>query len=214
MNLRFRVANALLLSLLAASVLAFGEDQKAIEKRLNKQMKGGVIELRIPRAGKSVAFDNTGATSSAEGIRGFDDKLIITKVKLGSNELVLKGFRMHDSYNASDRSVRLINVFDPVEVHLSVAESANEEAVAESCHRVFKSSAELAQVTCSDFGTLRSTTGTFKETLRVRKCVFRRVREDGRRLLTLRALLQRSRLKLSIPTIPPTRSCQPEVHPC
>jgi TonB family protein len=149
--------------MIVTAALAFGEDTKAIEKKLNDQLKNGMVVLRTPRVGTKLRFDIDGRSTDPEGIRGFDEKLKVIKAKLGKDELVLKCLRLHDAYSPSENSIKIIDIPEQVEIHLALADVASEQAIAETNRKVFKSSAELAERKCSDYEYVRK---YFKDTQR------------------------------------------------
>jgi hypothetical protein len=69
--------------MIVTAALAFGEDTKAIEKKLNDQLKNGMVVLRTPRVGTKLRFDIDGRSTDPEGIRGFDEKLNRTELPGG-----------------------------------------------------------------------------------------------------------------------------------
>ena len=132
------------------SVFVPGEDQKDLAGRLNAKLKNTNVVLRAPRIGTKLKFDIDGKSVNAEGIRGFDDEVEITRVRLINNELVLNGVRLHDSYKARNKSVRTAEIDELLEIRVTLADSGSESAILQSFDKVFKTKTE-AESSCSDY---------------------------------------------------------------
>jgi hypothetical protein len=139
-----------MLILLASAVFAAAEDQKSIEERLNGKLKNGLLVLRTPRVGEKIKFDIDGQSKNAEGIRGFDDKLQVTSVQLRDNKLIVRGVRLHDMYEPRTKKVSVASVNDPIELDLLLKNSTDATSISSDYYKVFLSSTELAQRSCSE----------------------------------------------------------------
>src|SRR3954454_21857044 len=127
----------ILLLMIATSTLASGEDTKAIEARLNSKLRDGYLMFRVPRSGQKLRFAEDGSSKNPIGIRGFDDLVQVTSVKLAKNELVLKGPRLQNGYSVKDQTVELTRSPDAIEIHLAVTDPTSEGAIAKSYNSVF-----------------------------------------------------------------------------
>ena len=150
---------AILMLLLVTS--AFGEDTKALEARLSRKLQNGYLMLRVPRSGQKLRFSEDGSSKNPIGIRGFDDLVQVTSVKLAKNELVLKGPRLQNGYSVKDQTVELTRSPDAIEIHLAVNDSTSEAAIAKSYNSVFLRTEEIPRRTCTDYKYLAETMSNF-----------------------------------------------------
>jgi TonB family protein len=146
-----RTRNLILLLMIATSTLAFGEDSKTIEGRLNAKLQNQYLMFRVPRSGQKLRFSEDGSSKNPIGIRGLDELVQVNSVKVGKNELVLKGPRLQNSFSAEDQTVKLTRLLEPIEVHLALTDATSEAAIAKSYHNVFLRSDEIPHEKCSDY---------------------------------------------------------------
>lgn len=135
----------------ATTILAFGEDTKAIEGRLNAKLQNSFLMLRVPRSGKKLRFDADGSSKNPIGIRGLDELVQVNSVKVTKKELVLQGPRLQNGFSAEDKTVKLTRLLEPIEIHLALTDPTSEAAIAKTYRNVFLGSDEIPHGKCSDY---------------------------------------------------------------
>jgi TonB family protein len=120
---RFVLAACLSVLWLAAGSMA--DDRSTVEKELNRTYDKSIVVLRGFPSGKTLVYDNDGnlIRGGSEGPWTIDGNVQISKIRLTSSQLRIKGYRVFLAYDPKEKSFQKLRA-DQVDLNVNLTDPA------------------------------------------------------------------------------------------